>query len=189
MKGNGLYRAWSVCFLAGCWAFYAYKANPLETGSHSPARIGADAPASIRATCVIRDNDPPPELSVDDVSVPEGNSGPTIATLTLSLSSPSGWTATVDLSTADESASVVGGDYESISRTLVFASGVTSLSVQARVNGDSNVEPDETFCLNLSNPQHVTLLRSQARVTILNDDQPSPPPLKKSSASRWSSYR
>ncbi|WP_434222509.1 PPC domain-containing protein [Limnospira platensis CENA597] len=48
--------------------------------------------------------------------------------------------------------------------------------------GDTKVEPDETFTVNLSNPQNAELGRRRATGTILNDDvpgnnnpQPKPP--------------
>ena len=38
------------------------------------------------------------------------------------------------------------------------------------VNGDTNVEPDETFFVNLSNATNATIADSKGEGTILNDD-------------------
>ncbi len=57
-----------------------------------------------QGTATITDNDPPVGLSVDDVSVLEGNSGTTTATFTLSLAQVSGQTVTVDFATENGTA-------------------------------------------------------------------------------------
>jgi C1A family cysteine protease len=49
----------------------------------------------------ITDNDPPPAIAIDDVSVSEGDSGTTTATFTVTLSNPSSETITVEYTTAD----------------------------------------------------------------------------------------
>ena len=58
----------------------------------------------------ITDDDPPPTLSVNDVSVTEGNAGTTTATFTVSLSATSGNAVTFDWATAPGTAAA-GVDY------------------------------------------------------------------------------
>ncbi|MFN7551159.1 MAG: lamin tail domain-containing protein, partial [Pseudomonadota bacterium] len=59
-----------------------------------------------------------PALSINDVSVVEGNSGTTIATLTVSLSQPAGaGGVTFDIATADNTATVADNDYVAASLT------------------------------------------------------------------------
>ncbi len=119
---------------------------------------------------------PNPTVSISGTpSVTEGNSGTTNATFTLSLSGPSISAVTVTVATADGTATSASGDYVAISpTTYTFAAGTTSQTVTVLVNGDTNVEPDETFTINLSNPSGATLGTATATGTILNDDVSEP---------------
>lgn len=112
-----------------------------------------------------------PTLSVNDASVLEGDEGTAILTFTVTLNSsePVTQVVTVDYATADGTA-VAHQDYHPISGTLTFTPGETVQTVSVLVVGDTAVETDETFYLNLSNPTNATLLRQQAVGTILNND-------------------
>jgi hypothetical protein len=121
------------------------------------------------ATGTILNDDPVPSLSVNDVSVLEGNSGTTGAVFTISLSAPSGQTVMVNYATANGTATA-SSDYTSTSGTLTFAPGQTSQQVYVWVNGDTTPESNETFTFNLSSPLNATIARTQGTGTILNDD-------------------
>ncbi|MEG2804004.1 putative Ig domain-containing protein [Stenotrophomonas sp.] len=119
----------------------------------------------------IINDDVTPSLSINDVTVTEGNAGVTLATLTVTLSAASGQVVTVNYATADGTA-IAPGDYASASGTLTFAAGATTRTIAISVNGDNTPEADETFVVNLSAPANATLADGQGTVTILNDDQP-----------------
>src|SRR5438093_8306865 len=82
----------------------------------------------------------------------EGNAGPTVFTFTVSLSSASFQTITVDFATADGTATTADGDYVAASGAVKILPRVTSHSVAANVNGCTKFEPNETFYVNISNP-------------------------------------
>ena len=117
----------------------------------------------------ITDDDLPPTLSVDDVSVSEGNMGTTTATFDVTLSSPSGRTVTVDWATGDDDASQPS-DYAADSGTLTFVPGDTSGSILVAVNGDVTAELDEIFFVTLSAPSNATLDDAEASGTIVDDE-------------------
>jgi uncharacterized repeat protein (TIGR01451 family) len=118
----------------------------------------------------ITDNDAQPALSINDVTVAEGNSGTTNATFTVTLSAPSGQTVTVNYATADGSATAPS-DYQAITTTaLTFNPGETTKTVTVVINGDTTVEPDETFFVNLSGATNATISIAQGTGTITNDD-------------------
>src|SRR5439155_1277309 len=119
------------------------------------------------------DDAAPVTLSVTDVSANEGNAGTTPFTFTVSLSAVSSQTVTVNYATADGSATVASGDYQATSGTLTFAPGQTSQTVTVLVNANTINQPNRTFFLNLSSPVNVTLARSQATGTIVDDDPTS----------------
>jgi len=114
-----------------------------------------------------------PTVSINDISVTEGNSGTQQAVLTVSLSSASASTVTVAYATADGTATS-GSDYVSASGTLTFAPGVTSQPVSIGIVGDTVFESDETVLVNLSSASGATLTKSQGAITIVNDDAATP---------------
>ena len=74
----------------------------------------------------ITDNDPLPALAIGDVSVTEGDSGTANATFTVTLSTVSGRTVTVDYATANGTA-IAPADYTALPLTaLSFSPGQTT---------------------------------------------------------------
>jgi hypothetical protein len=124
--------------------------------------------ASSAASGTITDNDVA-TLSVNDVSITEGNSGTSIATVTVTLSTPSAATVTVSYATANGTATA-GSDYVSKTGTLTFAPGVTSQTISITINGDRTLEPNETFQVLLSAPVGATIFDGIGVVTIVNDE-------------------
>ncbi|HKQ99532.1 MAG TPA: Calx-beta domain-containing protein [Pyrinomonadaceae bacterium] len=125
------------------------------------------------AVLTINDNDPPPSLSINDVTVTEGNSGTTNATFTVTLSAVSGQTATVNYQTADGTATIANNDYQAVPSTLLtFNPGETTKNVTVVVNGDPDAEPNETFTVNLSGETNATISDGQGVGTINSDDTP-----------------
>ncbi len=113
-------------------------------------------------------------ISIDDVSLDEGDSGTTDFVFTVSLSSDRHTSpVTVDYVTADETATQVDNDYDTETGTLSFAVGETSKTITISVNGDNGIESDETFLVNLTNPSgNAAILDSQGIGTIIDDDVP-----------------
>jgi ribosomal protein L35AE/L33A/predicted secreted protein len=117
----------------------------------------------------INDNDPAPSISINDVSVAEGESGTTPLTFTVTLSTPSGQTVTVNYATADNTATSPS-DYQATSGTLTFNPGDTTKTVTVLINGDTAFEQNETFLVNLNTPVNATISDGQGQGTITNDD-------------------
>ena len=116
----------------------------------------------------------PPTISISDATVQEGNSGTRTASFTVTLSAASAQTVTAHYQTADATATVANNDYLATSGTVTFAAGVTSRPVTVAVVGDTSVEPDETFSLDLSAPTNATIADAQGIGHITNDDQALP---------------
>jgi len=121
------------------------------------------------ATGTITNDDAMPTISVADIVVQEGNAGTTPAVFTISLSAASGQTVTVNFATAPGTAAATA-DFQSASGTATIAAGATSTTVTVSVVGDTALEPDETFLLNLSAPVNATIARAQASAVIANDE-------------------
>jgi hypothetical protein len=114
-------------------------------------------------------DDPAPVFSINDASVPEGDSGFTQSTFVVTLSAPSENVVSVTFSTADNTAAA-GSDYAPQSATLTFSPGQTSKTISVAVIGDTDSEPDETFFVNLTSAVNATIGKSQGVGTITNDD-------------------
>jgi Calx-beta domain-containing protein len=117
----------------------------------------------------IQDNDPGPSISIDDVSDGEGDSGALNFDFTVTLSTVSGQVVTVNFATANGTATA-GSDYVTTTGTLTFPVGITTRTASVPVNGDTTVEANEDFFVNLSNPTNATIADGQGQGVILNDD-------------------
>lgn len=128
--------------------------------------------ATATATGTIQNDDgaAQPTISINDVSVAEGNSGTKVLNFTVSLNAAGAQPVTVDFATADGTATVAGNDYQATSGTLTFALGETTKQVSVVIVGDTANENDETFTVVLSNAQNAIIGKSQGTGTITNDD-------------------
>ena len=139
--------------------------------------------APVNATLAVRqgtgtivDNDLPPTLSINNVTVTEGNTGVLNAVFTLKLSAASGQNVSVKYQTTDATATAPADYAARLLTTLVFSPGQTSKMVTVSIKGDTLDEPNETFKLVLSGPVNATLGVSQGTGTITdNDPAPSLP--------------
>ena len=116
-------------------------------------------------------------LSVNDVSIAEGNSGTTNASITITLSAPASAPVSVHYATADGTATA-GSDYTTTTGNVTFAPGETTKVVSIPIIADTIFEQNEMFTISLSAPTNAALLVTTAHVTILNDDSqvaPRPP--------------
>jgi hypothetical protein len=109
-----------------------------------------------------------PNLSINDVTVTEGNAGTRAATFTVTLSAPSSEAVTVAYETSDDTATA--DDYRAASGTLTFAPGQTEKTITVLVNGDRLGEANETFAVNLSSPTNATISDGQGIGTILDNE-------------------
>jgi serine/threonine-protein kinase len=136
----------------------------------------------------VRNADPPPvggtpAISIADASVSEGNSGTKQLNFTVSLSQAAPGVVGFDIATANGSASA-GSDYVAASAAArTIPAGATSTTFAVTINGDTAVEANETFLVNLSNVSGATVADGQATGTILNDDAASLPQLSVADAS------
>jgi hypothetical protein len=122
-------------------------------------------------TITITDNDPKPSLFVNtNAQVPEGNTGNSNLALSVRLTNPTVQVVTVDYATASGTATA-GSDYVTTSGNLTIPAGSTSATVNIPIIGDTTLEPNEQFTVNVSNATNVSFIsNSSTTVTIVNDD-------------------
>jgi serralysin len=124
--------------------------------------------SSSRGTGFIFDDDGP-TIRINDVSVTEGNSGTKAATFTLTLSGPSVEAIAVRAITA-QGTSTAASDYNSVKQVVIFNPGTVTRTLDVGIIGDTNLESNETFSVNLSEPFGTTIADGQGLGTILDDD-------------------
>jgi hypothetical protein len=112
-----------------------------------------------------------PSMAIDDAAVTEGSAGTTPATFVVRLSTATTVPVTVGYATANGTATTPA-DYASASGTVTFPAGATAQNVVVQVVGDTAVEPDETFVLNLSGASGATISDGTATGSIADDDAP-----------------
>jgi len=116
-------------------------------------------------------NDDGPTLSVNDVSISEGNAGTKVATFTVTLSQAAATAVTYSIATSNLTATA-GSDY--VAKSLVGESipaGQLSKTFAVTLNCDTTVEANETFRVTLSNiSANATLFKFTGTGTIANDD-------------------
>ena len=145
--------------------------EPSETFFVNVTNVVNAIVADAQGQGTIVNDDPLPSLSINDVTVVEGNSGTTSAVFTVTLGAASGQTVSVNHATADGTATQPA-DYTSTSGTLTFTPGQTTQTITVLVAGETVPEAGETFFVNLSGASNATIADNQGVGTISNDDVP-----------------
>lgn len=132
-------------------------------------------------TATIADDDPTPSLTVAGGQVSEGDSGNKADSFTFTLSHASGRQVQVQYATNHDNVgahpATENTDYVPLSlATLTFQPGDTQKQVDVSVIGDLADEPNETFILNLFNPDGATFGNGDDFTGLIVDDDPTPGP-------------
>jgi subtilisin family serine protease/subtilisin-like proprotein convertase family protein len=109
---------------------------------------------------------PEPSISIDDVTVVEGEDSS--AVFTVSLSKSWGAAVSVNVATADGTATAADGDYTATADVVTFAPGETLKTISVPIA--DNPGPDaaeETFVVNLTSATGGTIADGQGVATVL----------------------
>jgi hypothetical protein len=136
----------------------------VDLGTPSGATIGDGTGAGLIV------NDDTATVSIDDVTVAEGDTGTVDAIFTVSLSRESDTPITVAAATRDGTATTANADYQATALTLTFPAMTTAQTFTVPVNGDRLVEADETFFVDLANAVGATIGDGVGEATIQDDD-------------------
>ncbi len=145
--------------------------EPAETllvslsNSSGPAILDGDAVGTIN------DNDTA-TVTINNISVAEGNSGTTDAVFTISLNAPYYRDFTLNWTTAAGTVNPAteGVDYLAAAGTVTFTAGTTTRTVAVPVVADVLDEPNETFAVVLSSSTGPAISDSRGDATITDDD-------------------
>jgi len=158
---------------------------------HATNVSGAIATASVTTQGQIADddNDAPlpglPRLSISSESLVEGDSGTTLASVTVSLAQPVPNDVTFSLKTVDGSAKA-GGDYTALPTVnYTLSPGQTQLQVSIEVMGDIEFEGNESFWVKIVRGSEALIINDLGQVVILDDDLSRDPALKPTDRYLW----
>jgi hypothetical protein len=112
-----------------------------------------------------------PTLALAGASIDEGDDGSATLRFVATLSAASDKTVTAKFRTQDGSAAA-GQDYAGASGQVAFGPGTTQQFIDVTVNGDTAIEADETFTVQLYAATHAQLTADTAEGRIVNDDHP-----------------
>lgn len=110
-----------------------------------------------------------PGVTVSSVSVTEGDSGTKTAQVTLALAAAATGTTTIAYRTVAGTATA-GSDFIASTGTVSIRPGSTSGTVGVTIVGDTVVEPDETFTVEVTAVNGQAVTGVAGTVTIVNDD-------------------
>jgi Ca2+-binding RTX toxin-like protein len=122
------------------------------------------------------DSDSLPQLAVIQKPVYEGDIATTDYPVTLKLSTPASNNISLDYQTLAGDAKA-GSDFIAANGTVTFLAGESTALVTIKVYGDTEVESDENFTLQLTNPQGIRLANDQPTQDIpllIQDDDAEP---------------
>lgn len=122
------------------------------------------------------DTAPSSTLSINDVTMTEGNSGVTNMVFTVTRTGSTSGAVGVDwvIDFGANSASHQDMSTAALSGTISFADGQSTATITVPIDGDTTVEPNETFIVGLTNPTGgATISDATGTGTITNDDVPS----------------
>lgn len=128
----------------------------------------AYGPTSATATILNDDS----FVSVKSQEIDEGNVGTNDVIVSIELTGPATQTVIGSYRTVDGTATTGDSDYQSRTGSFTIAAGSSSTSIRVPIVGDTRVEDDETFRVELFNVS--TGSGAAGTVTIRNDDQPAP---------------
>lgn len=117
----------------------------------------------------ITDNDPAPTVSVSGPAT--FGEGVGTAAYTVALSQASGQVVSVRVQAGGGNATA-GSDYAALDQVVTFQPGVTSQTVSVNVINDTQVEDNETFGVQLSQPSNATLAVGSVTTTLVDNDDP-----------------
>jgi Subtilase family/Calx-beta domain len=140
---------------------------------------GATCPVFVPRGDLIIDTPPmipplQPDIQIGNASVWEGDSGPNMAAVTITLDRPAGAATTVNVTTSDGTATA-GSDYLAVNTVVTIPAGGVSAIVQIPIIPNTIPQFDRSFSVSLSAPSAPIVLGPHSTGTVyIADDDPTP---------------
>jgi hypothetical protein len=112
---------------------------------------------------------PTPTVTVSSGSTPEGNTGTKSAQVTFTLAAAATTPTTIAYQTVSGTATA-GSDFIAATGVLSIPAGSTTGTVSVTIRGDTTVEPDESFTVQVTAVNGTAVTNVSGTQTIVNDD-------------------
>jgi Ca2+-binding RTX toxin-like protein len=122
---------------------------------------------AVTGTITNDDTSVPSQLSINDITVVEGQNNNAILTVTVNNPNPQQITVNYTTAPIDATANV---DYTSQTGTLTIAPNTSTASISIPILNDNLNEPDEVFTVTLSNPVNATINPDEAIGQVIITD-------------------
>ena len=114
---------------------------------------------------------PAVNFSTADVSIVEGNSSTKALSFHFELDADAVAESSFEYYTQDDDAKVSDNDYVEINTTVYnIPIGTRAIDIEVTINGDTQIEHDETFYLKFKSENKITISGHTAKGNIINDD-------------------
>jgi hypothetical protein len=111
-------------------------------------------------------------IAISNLSQAEGNTGTTNFAFQITVNPTSAAPITVTFDTQASGSATAGSDFTAVAgRVVTIPANATSVTTAVAVTGETVVESNETFVVQLSAASAGTIVTNQALGTITNDDQ------------------
>ena len=122
------------------------------------------------ANGTIQNDDATVSIAVDSAVKPEGDTGTTAYTFTVTRADSTSGVTTVNYAVTSAAADAADFGGSLPTGTVTFADGDASETITVNVSGDNTVEADEAFTVTLNAPVNTVIGTASANGTIQNDD-------------------
>lgn len=117
-----------------------------------------------------------PCISINDISMKEGNSGSSVAKFEVTLNKSCNQTVIVkywSMQSPSLMAATDPKDFTGVNGSLTFSPGETSKTIDVVIKGDKTYEENQEFFINLSGARNATICKDKGK-GIIEDDDPLP---------------
>ncbi|HEX8196280.1 MAG TPA: FG-GAP-like repeat-containing protein, partial [Pyrinomonadaceae bacterium] len=172
VPSGGQNGSWEAPILYSVGGIEGYYSNLLAADFNSDGKPDIGFSNGISRGVIYNTSGTKPCLSINDVTVTEGDSGTATAAFTVTLSAASPEIVRVNYALEGRGASI-GTDLQNISGRLEIPAGQTSATVSVNVNNDVTDEFDEDFSVILSSPVNASLTKAAGLGNVIDND-PAP---------------
>ncbi|HKP69513.1 MAG TPA: FG-GAP-like repeat-containing protein, partial [Pyrinomonadaceae bacterium] len=166
---NGAASAWGVPIHYSIGGLSGYTAALFPADFNADGKIDLGYNAETARGIIYNQSGAGPCISINDVTITEGNTATTNASFTVTLSQTSTQSTSVSYSLTAGTATI-GADLENVSGRLEIPAGQTTATINVPVIGDVTDEFDEQFTVTLSSPANGAISDGTAVGTIVDDD-------------------
>jgi hypothetical protein len=140
---------------------------PADTTAAATPTTGPSPTTAPTTTTTVPSQSSPPEVSIGDVQIQQGDADKRVANVTLTLDKPSAIPVFVTVRSRPDATN--NGAYTAVTKAVKFASSATVKTVPISVFGSTTNDDDKHAILDIIGAQNATIEKGSGTVTIESD--------------------